>query len=289
MTFPVWFSYTQKQRTGLVLLAAVMVAMQLIYWFGPFAPEAQTVSAREKAWLALQSEVDSLKNVKAVKPTYTIYPFNPNFITDYKGYRLGMSVSEIDRLLAFRKSGKFVNSAAEFQAVTGVSDAVLGRLSPYFKFPDWVLKKQKKLARLSWETPFKKPERKDINAASADDLIALYGIGPALAERILKFRDKLGGFVSMEQMVDVWGLSDEVVTELETHFEVRGTPAVKRLKINEAGFREILGFPYFNYQLTKALLAYRSLHNRIASYDDLSKIAGFPNDRLQIISLYLEL
>jgi hypothetical protein len=66
-----------------------------------------------------------------------IYSFNPNFITDYKGIDLACLL-EIDRLLAFRKDDKYVNSAKEFQIVTKVSDSLLHAIAPYFKFPDWV-------------------------------------------------------------------------------------------------------------------------------------------------------
>jgi hypothetical protein len=66
---------------------------------------------------------------KPLKPK--IYPFNPNFITDFKGYKLGMSVTEIDRLLAFRKTNRYVNSAAEFQQVTQVSDSLLAQIAPF--------------------------------------------------------------------------------------------------------------------------------------------------------------
>ena len=72
-----------------------------------------------------------------------MYPFNPNYITDYKGEQLGMSLLEIDRLLAFRENNKFVNSKDEFQKVTKVSDSLLHKIAPYFKFPEWVVKKDK--------------------------------------------------------------------------------------------------------------------------------------------------
>ncbi len=85
-----------------------------------------------------QKEIDSLKMVEIENSKPKIYPFNPNYITDYKGYTLGMSVEEIDRLLEFRKQDKWINSAEQFQQVTQVSDSLLNAISPYFKFPEWV-------------------------------------------------------------------------------------------------------------------------------------------------------
>ena len=134
-----FLKFTKEQRTGIFLLFGIIIVLQLVYYFMDFNPIQEKDSGKQQ-WLSLQTEVDSLKSHKsASKPV--MYPFNPNFISDYKGYKLGMSVEEIDRLLAFRKQNKFVNSAKEFQSVTKVSDSLLNTMSPFFKFPDWVNKK----------------------------------------------------------------------------------------------------------------------------------------------------
>ena len=65
-----------------------------------------------------------------------MYPFNPNYISDYKGYQLGMNVDEIDRLLAHREQSLYVNSAKEFQTITKISDSLLQKISSFFNFPN---------------------------------------------------------------------------------------------------------------------------------------------------------
>ena len=216
-------------------------------------------------------------------------PFNPNFITDFKGYKLGMSVDEINRLLAYRKTNRFVNSPEEFQQVTKVSDSLLKAIAPYFKFPDWVMKRNQahSYAAIAYE---KKPANviKDINLASAEDLKKVYGIGDGLSERILKEKEKLGGFVSMEQMEDVWGLSPEVIENLNKDFKVLLVPEVKKFNINRLNVKELMQFPYFKYPIAKAIVTYRSMNGGIKSSEDLAKISGFPVDKIKIIALYLE-
>jgi DNA uptake protein ComE-like DNA-binding protein len=200
-----------------------------------------------------------------------------------------MSVVEIDRLLAFRKQNKFVNSAEEFQQVTKVSDSLLKAISPYFKFPDWV--KNKKSFNNSYEKKdFSKPEKKfflDINLASQEDLIKVYGIGEGLSKRILEQKEKLGSFVSMEQMNDVWGLSPEVIENLNKSFFVKNTSAIKKMNINSASIKELSQFPYFKYNLAKEIVTYRTMNGDI-KIEDLTKIKGFPVEKLKIIALYLE-
>ena len=122
-----------------LLLFIIIIGLQLGSYFLDFSNDDK-ITAEKQNWLSLQSNIDSLKSEKP-QTTYKIYPFNPNFITDFKGHKLGMSVEQIDRLLAFRKQGKFANSPEEFQKVTGISDSLLNAISPYFKFPDWVNKK----------------------------------------------------------------------------------------------------------------------------------------------------
>ena len=262
----------------------------MLYFFVDFSSFSKTSPEKEK-WLSLQSEIDSMKQQKR-DYVPKIYPFNPNFITDYKGYKLGMSVAEIDRLLAFRKENKYVNSPKEFQAVTKVSDSLLDAISPYFKFPDWVNnKKEFKDYKKYPNTAFAKKEKIviiDINQASQEDLIKIYGIGEAISLRILKFKESLGGFVSMEQMKDVWGLSPEVIENLNTHFKVSTLPNVKKIDINNASIKELSLFPYFKYPLSKNIVTYRSMNGDIKNIEDLTKIKGMSIDKANIIVLYLD-
>ncbi len=284
-----WLTFTRVQRKGLLMLFLMIVIMQfLILYLNTRTKEVPHTSlGAEVSW---QKKTDSLKKA-VVREKEKIYPFNPNFITDFKGYKLGMSTDEIDRLLAYRSEGKFVNSAQEFQLVTKVHSSWLAKWSPYFKFPDWVNNKRKFASRHYEPTQFAgKPEKVkiDINLATQEELIKVYGIGPALSERILKMKEKLGCFVSMGQMQDVWGLSDDVVENLKKDFFVGEAVNLHKLRINEANFKELMRFPYFNYNLTKEIVTYRSMNNKIGSPDDLIKINGFPSEKINIISLYLE-
>ena len=269
-TISSYFKFSRNQRSAIFFLFGIIIILQLVYFFVDFSSFSKVSPEKEK-WLSLQSQIDSMKQEK-LNYVPKIYPFNPNFITDYKGYKLGMSVSEIDRLLAFRKENKYVNSPQEFQAVTKVSDSLLNAISPYFKFPDWVNNKKKFATYKKYPyTAFAKKEKIviiDINTASQEDLIKIYGIGEAISLRILKFKESLGGFVSMEQMNDVWGLSPEVIENLNSHFKVLTPPNVKKVDINNASIKELSQFPYFNYQLAKQIVTFRSMNVDFKKFDD---------------------
>jgi DNA uptake protein ComE-like DNA-binding protein len=285
-----FFNFTREQRTGIFVLFAIIILLQMIYFFADFSFEAKEYPDKQK-WLSLQSKVDSMKTNNS-KGFPKIYPFNPNFITDYKGYKLGMSVAEIDRLLAFRKENKYVNSSKEFQNVTKISDSLLHAIAPYFKFPDWVNnKKEYKEFKKYPNQAFAKKEKIiliDINLATKEDLMKIYGIGEAISLRILKQKESLGGFVSMEQMKDVWGLSPEVIENLNTHFKVSVLLNFKKIDINNASLKELSQFYYFRYALAKEIVTYRSMRGNINNIEDLTKIKGFPVDKAKIIGLYLD-
>lgn len=288
-TISSYFKFSRGQRTGIFLLFGFIIILQSLYFFVDFTSLKVDSPDKEK-WLSMQSQIDSMKQEK-IDYVPKIYPFNPNFITDFKGYKLGMSVQEIDRLLAFRKENKYVNSPKEFQAVTKVSDSLLNVISPYFKFPDWVINKKEFKDYTKYPTSsFAKKEKivvKDINQATQDDLIKIYGIGEAISLRILKQKESLGGFVSMEQLKEVWGLSPEVLDNLNAHFKIITIPNFKKIDINNASIKELALFPYFKYQIARNIVTFRSMNGDFKNKEDLSKIKDFPVDKTDIIALYL--
>jgi DNA uptake protein ComE-like DNA-binding protein len=288
-TFKSFFNYSRSQRTGIFILFTIIIAFQLVFFFVDFSSFSKDAPEKEK-WLSLQPQINSLKQEK-LDYVLKIYPFNPNFITDYKGYKLGMSVQQIDRLLDFRKQNKYVNSPIEFQAVTKVSDSLLRAISPYFKFPDWVKNKKEYKDYTKYPTKaFAKKEKIviiDINQATQEDLIKIYGIGEAISTRILKYKESLGGFVSMEQMNEIWGLSPEVVEKLNSHFKVSTSSGIRKIDINNASIKELSLFPYFKYPISKNIVTFRSMNGDIRNCEDLTKIKGMSIEKAKIIALYL--
>jgi DNA uptake protein ComE-like DNA-binding protein len=290
MNFKQYFTFNKEQKIGLAILVGLIITVQLLYFFIDMSVIKINTKEEEK-WLSMQTEIDSMKSITS-ESSYKIYPFNPNFITDFKGYKLGMKLSEIDRLLAFRKTNKYVNSAQEFQKVTQVSDSLLSVISPYFKFPDWVAnKKNNESYGSSNYNDYKKKEKVviiNINEATKDDLMKIYGIGDAISDRILKQKEVFGSFVSMDQMKDIWGLSPEVVVELNSHFKISGNTITNKIDVNNISTKELTKFPYFKYALAKEIVTYRSMNNGIKNIEDLTKIKGFPIDKIKIIALYLK-
>ncbi|WP_246073306.1 ComEA family DNA-binding protein [Formosa sediminum] len=280
--------FTKQQRYGIFLLLFIMVSLQCIYWFwNPFEVK-DTLSP--DSLKVFQKEIDSLKNIELKDTTPQILPFNPNYITDFKGYTLGMSNEEIDRLHAFRAQNKWINSTADFQKVTGVSDSLLQVIAPYFKFPDWINQKSKALKPRTQYSNRKLTfsQKLDLNKATAAQLQSVYGVGEKLSLRIVRFRDSFnGGFISDIQLQDVYGLTPDVIEAIKEKFTVKTPRAVVKLNLNTANTDDLVKVQHIDYPLAKAILEYRTLHEGYRDLDELLKVKGFPLQKLDIIKLYL--
>lgn len=281
------FWYNKRQRNGIFFLLLIIVMLQISFFFVDFSSEETNVVSQNEI-VAFQHEMDSLKRVELENRIPKIYPFNPNFITDFKGHQLGMSLDEIDKLLAFRAKGNYINSTKQFQETTGVNDSLLAAMSPYFKFPEWTTSKkiiEKSSSKITVEKPILK---KDINSASAEDLKMINGIGEKLAKRIIDYRTKLKGFSINDQVFEVWALDKEIAGKVLQYFEVTNPPAIQKININTATFKEVFAIVYLDYELTKKIFNYKNQVAEIQSIEELKKIDGFPLEKFNRITLYLD-
>jgi len=281
--------FTKQQRSGIFLLLLLIVIFQCVYFFIDFSSEELDLNTSQIA--KFQAEVEVLRLAKLEDSKPKIYPFNPNYITDYKGYTLGMSSEEINSLHSFRSTNKWVNSAKEFQKVTKVSDSLLAEISPYFKFPDWVTNPKPKATYSNSFSNNSKPktfaQKQDLNTASAAQLKRVYGIGEKLSERIVNYRTKSGGFIADVQLQEVYGLSPEVIERVRNEFTVKSAKPISKVNINTATLEQLVSIKYIDYEIAHAIIEQRTLREGFKSFDELTKVKDFPVKRSEIIKLYL--
>lgn len=292
--FKSYFSYSKQERSGIFFLLLIIVALQVVFYVVKYTTD--NVEGNLSIDKETKDKIDALKQNSQQKDAIRIYPFNPNFITDYKGYTLGMSVEEIDRLHTYRAQNKFVNNSVEFQNITHVSDSLLKEISPYFKFPEWANTKsvsQRKIPSATFQRGLEIQKDnfqiKDLNSATAEDLKSIRGIGDKLALRIIKFRNRLGGFIVDDQLYDVYGLEPEVVKRTFERFNVLSQPQIEKINVNSASAEEISQLIYIRYNVATKIVEYREVNGSFSSFDELTKIPDFPIDKIHRIKLYLTL
>lgn len=281
------FWYTKNQRNGILLLLIIIIFLQLILHFKNFDSQ-QLVDLSQPKITSYYKQLDSLKKKSSKKKKFKIYPFNPNYISDYKGYQLGMNVDEIDRLLAYREQRLYVNSAKEFQAITKISDSLLQKISPFFKFPEWVQKKNNQQRYIpNSRINVSEITTVDINKATLKDFTFIEGVDEYLSERIIKYRSKLQGFSFKEQLFEVWGLDELIANKILSTFSIKNKPIIKKVNINTASFKEVLSNPYIDYELCVKIFDYRDEVAELQSISEIKNIEGFPIKKYNRIVLYL--
>jgi DNA uptake protein ComE-like DNA-binding protein len=280
--------FNRSQRNGILLLLLLISTLLYVFVFVDFSEE-DLLDTTSPQIIAIQKELDSLRAIEIASRKPKIYPFNPNFITDFKGYTLGMSPEEIDRLKKFRDQDKWVNSIKDFQKVTKVSDSLLNKISPYFKFPDWVTnpkpKKNYKKNKGFKEKPFQ--QKVDLNVATPVQLQQVSGIGEALSKRIINYKNKLGGFSDDTQLFNVYGLSPQVVNRVLNEFTVKTPKEIIKMNLNTISASDIATIPSISFEMAKKIWEFRILNEGITDFSELEIIEGMTQRKLMGIQLYL--
>ena len=287
MKFYTYFS--RQQRLAVIVLMLVIISLQLS-WVSNDELRAESFDIEPETYLKFQKELDSLVTVQQRKSAPKTYPFNPNYITDYKGYTLGMSAEEINRLHTYRARNKWVNSTKEFQGVTKVSDSLLKKIAPYFKFPDWVTKSTKKSNSTTYASTKSFEQKIDLNKATAKQLQKVRGIGAFYSERIIRFRDSFeGGFISDFQLQGIRGLTPEVIVNILKEFTVKTPRVIEKIDLNSATIEQLVSIEFIDYELAYEIIELRMLRDGYSAVEELTKVKEFPTEKLEIIELYLSL
>ena len=272
-----FYKFPKVQRSGVLWTLVLFGVLHLgILFLSEWQSKLdQSLVLDEKT----QQLVDSLKSntSDAIAKKDTIYPFNPNYITDFKAYQLGISMEVVHSIRAYRASHKYIQTIQDFQQVTGLPDEDVLRIRPYLKLPTpRVFKKA-----------LKKQPKKELNAAKVADLQKVYGIGQVFAQRIVDFRNQLDGFLVADQLGDVWGLKHETQQRVWEHFKLDSIPEVKKQNINHMTIAQLSELPYISASLASRIVATRTQQDSLTTWDDLAAIEQLDSIKKARLSLYL--
>ncbi len=127
----------------------------------------------------------------------------------------------------------------------------------------------------------------DINRADSAQLLPLPGIGPVLAGRIVRYRNLLGGYLSVDQLAEVYGLPSETILKIRDRIWIDSS-AIRKIPVDSATFRELLRHPYLSYEEVKALLEYREFKSKISTARELRENHVLPDSTIYRIHGYFE-
>lgn len=257
----------------IVLLCVLAMLLLIPYWFrGPAQPSR--LPPEIQAYLDTPSDTLFLeKTGKKDTVTRRLYPFDPNTADADTWRDFGLPEKNIRTLLHYIEKGGRFRQPADIRKIWGISPQLANRLLPYIQIRD----QPEKARKSSWEKPAGKSIRIiDINTAGIEDWEQLPGIGQVLAERICRFRDRLGGFLAVTQVGRTYGLRDSTFQEIFPYllFRSETLPRIDLDMLDRYGFQIIFGL---SYTQARDIVAWREKHGGVLRKDDLLAIPFIPD------------
>lgn len=126
----------------------------------------------------------------------------------------------------------------------------------------------------------------NINTADSIQLNALYRIGPVMASKIIQYRNKLGGFHSLNQLTEIWGFDADILYDLDGKIYVNSND-IKQFNLNTASFDDLKNHPYFKFKLSQAIVNYRKQHGPYQKLSDLKQIKFVTDSMISLIKPYV--
>lgn len=286
----VWKEYltlSMRERKGLSILLGILL-FQVLFLFYLNNSELKYPVPDLDAVKKLQSEISKpeFNNIEAeiaVPSISNLKAFDPNTLTADQWIQFGLSEKQSNSVLNYLKKGGRFRTKKDLLKIYGMNEKLFATLLPFIALPDSLIYQRNAIR--SYER--KKFEPLDINKADSIQLEKLKGIGPTLAGRIIKYRDKLGGFVMIEQLREVYGVNDTLFDFVRDQITLQSIE-VRQLNLNTDSFPEFSAHPYIGRKLAGMILNYRKQHQRYESADELKNLPLLTDEIFRKLAPYLK-
>jgi competence protein ComEA len=299
-----YLNFSRKER----IAAIVIVFLIFLIWFSPrilhtfnkqdpydssWFTAIQTLETKQteknKATKDTEGEVDFLAPKKeSIPKALVLFDFDPNSASIEDWEKLGLREKTIHTIKNFLAHGAHFKKPEDLKKIYGLTEEEYLRLEPHIKIKkvNENLSVQKNTFQKNYSEKKVSRISLDINSADTTEFIALPGIGSKLASRIVNFRDKLGGFYSIDQVGETYGLNDSTFQMIKSFLIVTNIET-KKININTATKDELKVHPYLRWNLANAIVEYRNQHGNFSSVDDLKKISVITDDQFEKMKHYL--
>jgi len=320
-----YFSFTRKERIGilsLVMLILIIFMLPMLFNREQRLPDSKAIDQfrAELSVLETRDSGDSAaddgyelnkvardgKNVATAGADFTsiskskLFDFDPNMISASEWKSLGLRDRTIATIQRYRAKGGAFRHPKDLQKIYGLKSEEYNRLLPFVKIQDrekkqlypkrdTASKTQSIVAKDETYLSYKNPTTQilDINTADSIALISLHGIGPVLASRIIRFREKLGGFYSIDQVAETYGIADSVFKKIKPFLTVH-IDSLRKIDINNADINQLKTHPYIGWKLAKVIVQYRQQHGVFTNPGELSQLSILNEADLKKVLPYLK-
>lgn len=285
------FEISATERKSIIILVILIGILAGIQSYLAF--HKHRLNAEDEKLLRSEMGVLQTKNKKFPEKDSSIiaaahmvhqkpFLFDPNTADIRQLEQLGFNKRQIRNILNYRlKKGRFYK-ADDLKKIYGMDDRTYKRLSDYV----YIEKKTYPSRSCQRIAQFSLPPKADMNLADTNALLRIRGIGPVLSSRIVRYRSLLGGFYSMEQLGEVYGLADSVIVLLRGTFTIDSTQITK-VNINTISLTELMRHPYIGTYYARGIIRYREQVVRIKDISELKTNGLLPSERFEKVKRYL--
>ncbi len=286
-----WLALSKREQKGFVVLSTILISLIVFYFLTPllFSPNRQEGVEADKDIMDWIDSVNTINSVEAVSKPESLFFFDPNNVSISNLQKLGVKGDALINWLKFRESGSRFRVSEDIRKIYSLDSTLTAALNPYVKFSNDGSEKREydrgyvgrnRQERLyTGDTSFAKeyrsrkakPEEQfviEINSADTAEFAVLKGIGAVLSSRIVLYRKALGGFYSVEQLKEVYGMPANIIDENRSYLSVDSI-AISKIDINRVSLRRLKRHPYINFYLAKAIVEYRKENGTIKSVDEI--------------------
>ena len=296
-----WLSFSKGERVAIITILAVIFILILACLFRPTRKSLSDESLHNlNSLLALrQAAIELQQQQQAEKPQEVSelhpFPFNPNTITEDEWQQIGLTDRQIRNIMNYKaKGGKFY-SKSDLAKLYTISEEEYAQLEPFIVLPEVTRSATgkstpKKQEEQEEEEP--KPAKKaipivDLNTVDSITLVELPQIGGYMASRILEFREKLGGFVDMEQLHDVKGMDEARFATIQPYIKI-GDTEMRKIDVNRADFKTLVHHPYLSYEQVKRIFNQREKRGMIKNWAQLEALLKEEGEVNPLLEYYVK-
>lgn len=293
------FYIPRRERVGYAALLVCLLILAVITFVIYLIPQKEyPITTSDKAFLdSFTVSVETSGRSARTRPIEFFY-FDPNTIDSVEMSRLGFSIWQIRNNMKYRRKGGRWRSADHFSRLYGLSVADYKRLKPYIRINHAdIVRTASPSRQISSEVPRVKVERPqyakvekftslvilDLNTVDTTTLKKIPGIGSYYARKIVEYRKALGGFISVQQVAEVSGISPDIVQ----WFKVGDKKQIHKLSLSKMTFRELVRHPYLSYEQVKAIFEVRRKTGFVNGWQSLLLYDCFTLADVQRLSPYV--
>lgn len=297
-----YFTFSKKERTAIVLLLLLIACFIVMpYLYAPkhkpplvnkaltdFLAKTKTDTAEKENAENASRNFSKARDKTGIKKEN--FYFDPNTISETDWKRLGINERTARTILNYRNKGGKFKMPEDIRKIWGIKKEDADRLLPYVKLAEaTVIKKEKIIDEVPKFQPVVKKQAAamDINTATETEWKTLPGVGDMLSARIVKYRDRIGGFINLEQVKRTYGLADSVYEKIEQYLIIN-QKTLPKLNLNTATFYDLKRRLSIPSPVAKSIISYREENGSFKTVADLQKIAFVTDTMFARISLLVK-